>query len=78
MDTLGYALLKNGRKEDARKTLEKASALLPDNPTVSYHLAIAYRESGDNGQCKAKLQKALQSGDFPEAQKARTLLAELK
>jgi putative PEP-CTERM system TPR-repeat lipoprotein len=78
MDTLGYALLKNGRKEEARKALEKASALLPDNPTVSYHLALAYRESGDKGQATAKLQKALQSGDFPDAQKARTLLAELK
>jgi putative PEP-CTERM system TPR-repeat lipoprotein len=78
IDTLGYALLKNGRKEEARKTLEKASALLPDNPTVNYHLALACRESGDKAQATAKLQKALQSGDFPEAQKARTLLAEMK
>jgi putative PEP-CTERM system TPR-repeat lipoprotein len=78
MDTLGYALLKNGRKEEARKALEKASALLPDNPTVNYHLALAYRESGDKAQATAKLQKALQSDEFPEAQKARALLAELK
>lgn len=78
MDTLGYALLQNGRREDARKMLEKASGILPDNPTVNFHLALAYRESGDKAQATARLQKALRSGDFPEAQKARTLLAELK
>jgi putative PEP-CTERM system TPR-repeat lipoprotein len=77
MDTLGYALLKNGRGDDARKVLEKASALLPNNPTVMYHLAISYKDLGNRKQAAATLQKALQQGDFPEKNQARVLLVEL-
>ena len=35
MDTVGYALLKNNRHPEARKYLEKAVALLPDNKTIT-------------------------------------------
>jgi FimV-like protein len=77
-DTLGYALLKNGRGEDARKVLEKAVAILPNNPTVNYHLALAYRETGDKAKATATLRKALQLGKFPEEQDAKILLAQLK
>ncbi len=41
MDTLGYALVRNGRGTDALKLLEKAKALLPEDPTVAAHLALA-------------------------------------
>jgi putative PEP-CTERM system TPR-repeat lipoprotein len=77
MDTLGYALLKNGRGDDARKVLEKAAALLPNNPTVLYHLAISYKEVGDGKLAASTLQKALQQGEFPEKNQARALFAEL-
>jgi putative PEP-CTERM system TPR-repeat lipoprotein len=78
MDTLGYALLKNGRAVEARKVLEKATSILPDNPTVNYHLALACRETGDKAQAAAALRKSLQNGSFPEERDARTLLAQLK
>jgi len=78
MDTLGYALLKNNRRDDAKKVLEQAVKLLPNNPTVCYHLALAYRESGDKPKAVQTLQKSLTLGDFPDAAAARTLLAELK
>jgi tetratricopeptide (TPR) repeat protein len=78
MDTLGYALLKNGRAAEARKVLEKAATILSGNPTVNYHLALACRDSGDKVQAAAALRKALQSGSFPEEKDARTLLAQLK
>jgi tetratricopeptide (TPR) repeat protein len=78
LDTLGYALLRNGRKEESRKALEKAASLLPNNPTVLYHLAISYRDMGDNRQASAKLRKALQLGNFPEANQARVMLAQLR
>lgn len=77
-DTLGYALLKNRRGEEARKVLEKAAEILPNNPTVNFHLALAYRETGNKGQAVATLRKALQLGKFPEEQDAKTLLAQLK
>ena len=78
MDTLGYALLKNNRRDDAKKVLEQAIKLLPDNPTVCYHLALAYREAGDKPKALQTIQKSLTLGDFPDAGAAKTLLAELK
>ncbi len=78
MDTLGYALLRNGRKGDAQKVLEKAATLLPGNPTVAYHLALAYEENGTRDLAVKSLQKSLTLGDFPEASNARNLLAKLK
>jgi putative PEP-CTERM system TPR-repeat lipoprotein len=78
MDTLGYALLKNGRAAEARKVLEKATSILPDNPTVNYHLALACRETGDKVQAATALRNALHNGSFPEERDARTLLAQLK
>jgi Flp pilus assembly protein TadD len=77
MDTLGYALLKNDRPQDARNTLEKAAALLSDSPTVEYHLALAYKATGEKGAAVARLQKALRSGNFTEKLQAKTLLSEL-
>ncbi len=78
MDTLGYALLKNNRKDDAKKVLEQAVKLLPDNPTVTYHLALAYKESGDRKKASETVQKSLASGNFPDAVAARALQSELK
>ncbi len=78
MDTLGFALLKNNRPEDARKVLEKAVTLLPENPTVAYHLALAYKESGDKANALKMLQKALAQGEFADAKPAALLVAELK
>lgn len=78
MDTLGYALLKNRRLDDARKVLEKVVTLLPNNPSVQYHLALVYREKGEKKLAVDALQKALRLGAFPEAGQAQTMLAELK
>jgi putative PEP-CTERM system TPR-repeat lipoprotein len=41
LDTLGYALLKNGRGKDAVSVLERAKKITPDNPDIDKHLAIA-------------------------------------
>jgi Flp pilus assembly protein TadD len=78
MDTLGFALLKNNRLEDAKKVLEKAVTLLPDNPTVAFHLALAYKDSGDKPNALKMLQKAQSLGDFADAKAAASLVAELK
>jgi Flp pilus assembly protein TadD len=78
MDTLGYALMKNGKTADARKVLEKAAALLPNNPTILYHLALSCNTAGDMKQAAAQLRKAMLLGEFPERSQAGILLAELK
>jgi len=77
-DTVGYALLKNGRTVESLKVLEKAAALLPNDPSVRYHLALAYKESGDPSKAQQALQKALSLGEGPDTQAARALLAQLK
>ncbi|WP_240731869.1 XrtA/PEP-CTERM system TPR-repeat protein PrsT [Geobacter sp. FeAm09] len=77
LDTLGYALLKNRRVGDAKKVLEKA-VNLQNNPTINYHLALAYKESGDKANAVRTLQKALTLGDFADAAAAKTVLSELR
>jgi putative PEP-CTERM system TPR-repeat lipoprotein len=78
MDTLGYALLKNGRYADAQKLLEKVVVLLPGNATIAYHLALVYKELGMRDQAVKTLQKSLTRGEFPEAALAGKLLVELQ
>jgi len=75
LDTLGYSLLKNGRGKEARKVLEKASALLSKNPTISYHLALADYAAGDSKKAIARMQNTLKMGSFPESAQARSQLA---
>jgi len=78
MDTLGLALLKNNRLEDSRKVLEKAVTVLQKNPTVHYHLALAYKESGDKANAQRVIKTALSLGEFPDSAAATALSAELK
>jgi putative PEP-CTERM system TPR-repeat lipoprotein len=78
MDTLGFALLRNNRSVEAKKVLENAVNLLPNNPTVLYHLALAYKASGDRQNAVKTLQKALSLGTFPDARAASTLMTELR
>ena len=77
LDTFGYALLRNGRSEDARKILEKSARLLPGNPSVRYHVALACQATGDRSCAVTHLQQALQMGGFPESSQAHKLLVEL-
>lgn len=41
LDTLGYALLKNGRTKEALVALQEASRLMPGNAEISRHLELA-------------------------------------
>ena len=77
MDTLGYALLKNGRAAEAQKLLEKSSLLLRNDPTVEYHLALALKGNGMPDKAAASLRRSLSLGDFPEAADARKLLEQI-
>jgi putative PEP-CTERM system TPR-repeat lipoprotein len=79
MDTLGYALIKNNRSDDASRILEKAVSLMPDNPTIRYHLAIAYKETGKNAEAREQIEKSVQQmKDFPELADAKKILKEIK
>jgi Flp pilus assembly protein TadD len=77
-DTLGYVLLKNGRIDQGLSMLKKAWEGSPKNPSICYHLALAYKEHGDSAKAAEHLQKALELGDFPEARDAKALLGKMK
>jgi len=78
MDTYGYALVKNGMNKEARPILEKAAVLLPGNPSIHYHLALAYKDLNDRQMAIKSLKQALKLGPFPDADSARTMLNELQ
>jgi len=77
-DTLGFVLVKNGKVQEGLTALKKALELLPNNPSVHYHLALAYKEYNDKPKAIEYLQKAMSFGDFPEASNAKQLLAKLQ
>ena len=78
LDTLGYTLLKNNKAEEAINILEKANNIDVYNPTISYHLALAYIELRQSEKAITELEKSLEGGDFPEAEKSKRLLQKLK
>jgi hypothetical protein len=54
------------------KVLQEAVALLPQNATVRYHLAVAYLKTKQKPGAAAELRRALTiSTTFPEAKLAR-------
>ncbi|MFZ3137787.1 MAG: XrtA/PEP-CTERM system TPR-repeat protein PrsT [Thermodesulfovibrionales bacterium] len=77
-DTLGFVLLKNGKIKEGLTALKKAVELVPNNPSIYYHLALAYKESGEKQKAIENLQKAMTFGDFPEASNAKQLLGKLQ
>jgi tetratricopeptide (TPR) repeat protein len=59
VDSLGWALYRLGRLEEARAQLEKAAELLPEDPTICEHLADLYTALGDTDRAEALYRRAL-------------------
>ncbi|RLB62105.1 MAG: hypothetical protein DRH08_12950, partial [Deltaproteobacteria bacterium] len=78
IDTLGYALLKNGKAEESIPFLEKAITLMPQEASIHLHLAQAYKAVGRKDDAIASL-SAIDETNAQEAQilEAKTLLKEL-
>jgi tetratricopeptide (TPR) repeat protein len=78
IDTLGYALLKNGRIEQSIAFLEKAKNILPEDAAVRIHLAQAYKAAGRKDDAVANL-TVINDTNAQEAQirEAKALLKEL-
>lgn len=57
-DTLGWIRSRRGEYKAAIPLLESATAALPGNATVRYHLAMTYSKAGDSAKAQAELRKA--------------------
>ncbi len=77
-DTLGWVLVSEGQIQRGLGLVKQASEKLPDNPTIRYHLAVAYQKSGQPDLALQYLRPLVQSGkSFPEAAQAKHLYAQL-
>ncbi len=79
LDTLGWAHYKLNHGSDAVRLLKQATALAPDHPVLNYHLGAAYSKSGQPGDARVHLKKAVAAGTpFEGLDAAKALLAEVR
>jgi tetratricopeptide (TPR) repeat protein len=74
-DTLAWASYQQGNYATAISLSEEASAALPDQAAVRYHLGMSYVATGQLSKALEQLKKALQlASDAPLAEKIRSAL----
>ncbi len=59
LDTLGWIMLKQAEIGPAIDTLQQAAELTPEDPTVNYHLGVAYWQAGRRVEAEDQWQRAL-------------------
>ena len=75
-DTLGWILVQSGEADRAIGLIRRSIEQKPEDPTVRYHLAVAYLSAGRTAEGRAALEEAIRLGPFPErADAERRLLA---
>ena len=81
LDSLGWIILKQGDVANAIDTLQQAAELTPEDPTVNYHLGVAYWNAGRRSEALDQWQRALilnpDADDLPKIE-ARLKEAALK
>ena len=79
-DTLGWVQYKKGSYGMSLALLQESNEKFKSsNPTVLYHLGLAYQKNGDPAKAREALTKALAvSQSFPDAQDARKALQALQ
>lgn len=78
LDTLGWALFRQGDADAALPHLREATLRAPEQAELHYHLGAALRSTGNREAARKALRSALGlSLDRSNAERARTMLAEL-
>jgi tetratricopeptide (TPR) repeat protein len=78
IDTLGWIYFLNGMYDEAMSELETAVGNAPLNPTIRYHLGMAYYKKELRSLALAELEDALKiSNTFPEAKEASELVEKI-
>jgi Flp pilus assembly protein TadD len=79
IDTLGWAVARAGRLDEAMRHLRDARLRAPDDPEIRWHLGYALARQGRIDEARAELSIALQRAPGGAwADEARTLLDEFK
>ncbi|MBI3774070.1 MAG: PEP-CTERM system TPR-repeat protein PrsT [Gammaproteobacteria bacterium] len=74
-DTLGWVLVQRGDVVRGKLMLDQAVQALPDDPTISYHLALARNVSGDIAGARELVRRALTHKEIFEDRPAAEALA---
>ncbi len=78
-DTLGLIYYKKGLSSMAIESMNSSLQKQPDNPSYNYRIALAYHQSGNMGEARKYLEKALKSkANFDGAEDAKKLLESIK
>ena len=78
LDTLGWILVERDEVARALELLREAYARESNDPVVRYHLAVALRRLGRDGEARAELATIVNAEQpFPEQVEARALLKQL-
>jgi putative PEP-CTERM system TPR-repeat lipoprotein len=78
-DTLGWALVSDGDAKTALPYLQRAGTALPKDAAIQYHLAVALKDTGENGQARELLQQVLKTNAMFEGKDdAQKLLEQLQ
>jgi tetratricopeptide (TPR) repeat protein len=79
LDTLAVVEYANKDYKQAQRSVERALAQNPDNPSVQFHSAMISAAMGDSASAINTLEALRDSGaDFPEKDQANQLLKTLK
>ena len=77
-DTLGWILVTTGQPATGLTLLRQAASQLRNDPTVTYHLAVAFKETDRTADAIATLRPIVQSlAEFDDRPAATALLAQL-
>ena len=79
LDTLGWVRFKMGQQEDALRLMKDAVAKAPEDPTLNYHLGMAFYQFGKRAEARTYLSKALKSTEaFQGRQEAEQVLFQVR
>jgi tetratricopeptide (TPR) repeat protein len=82
LDSYGWALMHNGRNEEALQIFKNVVNKKPEIPVFRYHLGAAFAKTGDKQQAVKELTKSLelakQDADFSDKDAVEKLLGSLK
>jgi len=77
-EVLGWVQLERGESELAVEALHHAVELRPASASAQYRLGLALASAGDEDGARDALRRALEAGDFAEAERAKAELARLE